>query len=367
MNNENQKKQVVEQNDVSLKELMLKTRDWWRYLLSKWLIILIVGLIGGILGFFYAKSKKPVYTASTTFVLEEEKGAGGLGNLAGLASMAGIDLGGGGGGIFRGDNIFELYKSRKIILETLLSEVEIDGKQQTLIDRYLDFTGMRESWAEKPQLLALKFVNENEVEGQPILTANRSRDSILTMVTADIAKNYLSVAKPNQELAIIQVDVIAEDESFAKTFNEEIVKNVNDFYVRTKIKKSLQNVKILAQKTDSVRRVMNGDIYTAVAVADATPNLNPTRQIKRVAPAQRAQFSAETNKAVLSTLVQNLEISKMSLMKETPLLEVIDQPIYPLKTKKFGKSKGIIAGGMLGGFLVCFILIIRRVFKSVLA
>lgn len=350
-----------QEDEISLKELILKIQEWWRYLLSKWLIILIFGILGGILGFTYAYFKKPVYTATTTFVLEDEKGSsGGLGNLAGLASMAGVDLGGSGGGIFQGDNILELYKSRTMIEKTLLTEVDYQGKKQLLIDKYIEFNKLREEWDKKPELRNLQFSVKNNQD------FSRVQDSILGTIVNDINKSYLTVAKPDKKLSIIKADVKAKDEIFAKTFNDQIVKNVNDFYVQTKTKKSVENVKILQQKTDSVRSVMNGAIYSAAAVVDATPNLNPTRQVQRVAPAQRSQFSAETNKAILSSLVQNLEMAKISLRKDAPLIQVIDQPVYPLTKERFGKTKGVIMGGILVGFMTLIILITRRFLKLVL-
>ena len=129
-----------------MKELILKIREWWAYLWSKWLTILIAGLIGGALGLTYAFIKKPVYTAETTFVLEEGESGGGLGQYAGLASMMGIDLNSGGGGIFKGDNILELYKSRRMIQETLLAKDTFNGKQQSLIERYIEFNKLRKGW-----------------------------------------------------------------------------------------------------------------------------------------------------------------------------------------------------------------------------
>jgi len=355
--------QYKQSDEISLKELIRKTQEWWRYLLSKWVVILIFGLLGCILGFTYAYAKKPIYTASTTFVLEDEKG-GGMGNLAGLASMAGVDLGGGGGGIFQGDNILELYKSRTMIEKTLLTAVNYHDKKQLLIDRYIDFNKLRESWAKKPELARLQFSADDQRKTN---NEQRLRDSVMEVIVNNINENYLKVAKPDKKLSIIKADVKSEDEFFAKAFNDQIVKNVNDFYVQTKTKKSLDNIAILKEKTDSVRRVVNGAIYTAVAVADATPNLNPTRQVQRVAPAQRAQFSAETNKAILAELVKNLEMSKMSLLRETPLIQVVDQPIYPLTKEKLGKVKSMIIGGILLGILACLFLILRRIVKQILS
>ena len=347
-------------DEISLKEIILKLREWWRYLLSKWLVILIAGIIGGLIGLAYAFYKKPVYTATTTFVLESGDGGGAsLGQYAGIASMVGIDLGGGGGGIFQGDNIIELYKSRTMIEKTLLTEIEYKNEKQLLIDRYIEFNKLREKWTDKPELKNVQF--KSQAEG-----FNRIQDSILGETVKDINKSYLTVGKPDKKLSIIKVEVKSKDETFAKVFNEQIVKNVNDFYVQTKTKKSLENVAILQQKTDSVRAVMNGAIYAAASVSDATPNLNVTRQVQRAAPIQRSQFTAETNKAILGELVKNLEMSKMALRKETPLIQVIDKPILPLEKNKFGILAGIIIGGILFGFLTLLVLFIRKIFKNML-
>ncbi len=358
--------QLINQNppdnedEISLKELILKIQEWWKYLLSKWIIILIVGLLGGAIGLWYAILQKPVYTATTTFVLESGDGGGGsLGQYAGIAAMAGIDIGGGGGGIFQGDNIIELYKSRTMIQKTLLSEIDVNGKRQLLIDQYIDFNQLRQAWAEKPELADIQFKRN-------LKPFTRIQDSIVGMMVNDINKNYLIVAKLDKKLSIINVEVKANDEVFAKVFNEQIVKNVNDFYVQTKTKKALENVAILQQKVDSVGAVMNDAIYTAAAVSDATPNLNMTRQVQRAAPMQSSQFTAETNKAILGELVKNLEMSKMSLLKETPLIQVVDEPVFPLDKEGFGKRRGVIFGGLMGGFLIVTLLLAKKYFNEIM-
>lgn len=352
----------LKQDEISLKEIVLKIIEIYRYLLSKWVIISIAGIIGGALGFVYASSKKPVYNAACTFVLEEGgAGGGGISQYSGIASMVGVELGGAGGGIFQGDNIIQLYKSRSMIQKALLSEVAIDKKNQLLIDYYLGFTGLRKSWSKKPELRKLHFKLE---DGKSF---SRLQDSILGAVVNDISRNYLIISKPDKKLSIIKVEVKAKDENFAKIFNDQIVKNVNDFYVQTKTKKSLVNIAILQQKSDSVRAVMNGAVFTAVAVSDATPNLNPTRQVERVVPMQRAQISVETNKTILGELVKNLELSKMALHQETPLIQVVDHPIFPLEKEVYSKTKGIILGIVIAVFLSIILFILSKFLKDILA
>jgi Uncharacterized protein involved in exopolysaccharide biosynthesis len=348
-----------ENDEISVKQFLSVLHDWIRYLLSKWLVIISLGILGGMLGLCYAWFKKPIYTATTTFVLEDGDKQGGLGQYAGLASMVGIDLGGGGGGLFQGENIIELYKSRTMVEETLLSRIEYNGGKHLLIDRYIEFNKLRQSWSSNAKLKDIDF----NLNGRKSFT--RLQDSILGLAVKDIKANNLFVSKPDKKLSIIRVDIKSKDELFSKMFNDQIVKNVNDFYVRTKTKKSLQNVQILQQKVDSVRAVMNGAIFTVATIVDATPNLNASRQAQRAAPMQRSQFSAETNKLILGELVKNLELSKISLRKETPLVQELDHPIYPLEKDKLGKLKGIIIGGILMSLLTVFALIARRFFKKI--
>ncbi|MNT63259.1 Chain length determinant protein [compost metagenome] len=116
-------------DEISLKELLEKAKEWYVYLLSQWKIILVAGIVGAALGLTYSFIKKPIYTATLSFALEDEK-AGGLGGALGLASTLGFDLGGGGGSIFSGSNLTELFKSRAMVEQTLLTPVVV--KEDTI-------------------------------------------------------------------------------------------------------------------------------------------------------------------------------------------------------------------------------------------
>lgn len=343
--------------EVSIKELALSAKAWIRYLISKWMIIIGVSLLGGVVGICYAWLKVPVYVASSTFVLEES-GGGGLGQYAGIASMMGVDLGGSSNnGIFQGDNIIELYKSRTMIAKTLLSNGEFDGKNESLLERYINFNNIKN-----------KFPRISEFHKGSLKVGSKftvQQDSILTWVVKRINEDNLFVGKPDKKLSIIKVELKSEDEKFAKQFNDQIVKNVNDFYVQTKTKKSLQNILILQHQTDSIRKALDNAISNVAISIDANPNVNPSRQILKV-PSQKRQIDAEANKAILTELVKNLEISKVSLRKETPLIQIVDQPVYPLEMIKPGRFFGLIVGGVIGGLLSIFTLIITRLYKRLI-
>ena len=354
---------MIEQHtndEISLKELIDKGKEWWHYLLSQWKTILLAGIIGAALGLAYSFSKKPIYTATLSFALEDEKGGGGLGSALGLASSFGIDLGGGGGSIFTGSNLTELFKSRAMVEQTLLSPVVVDGKTISLAEMYIKNNEWRDKWNDKPKLAAIQFLPDTKRK-----YFTRVHDSILGVMYQDLSKTGLSVGQKDKKIAIITIDVNSTNELFSKYFTEALVKEVSDFYVTTKSKKARENMLILERQTDSIRRELNGAI-TGVAVAnDNTFGLNPAMNVRR-APSARRQVDVQANTAILTELVKQTELAKVTLRKETPLIQVIDHPILPLKKEKFGKAKGIVMGGFFSVFAVLLFLVIRRVFKQLL-
>jgi hypothetical protein len=353
---------LSEGNEISIKEIFLFGEGYLKYIISKWLLILSVGLTGGCLGFTYASLKEPVYTATTTFVLESGDNPGSMGQYAGIASMFGLDINT-GGGIFQGNNILELYRSRNMIEKTLLSKFSYRGKKFLLIDRFVSFNKLREEWAEHKHLYNVQFRADWESLPEEQM---RLQDSLLQVIADEINRKYLAVYKLDKN-SIIRVDVTAKDEVFAKAFNDMIVQNVSDFYVQTKTRKSMSNIRILQAKTDSIRRDMNREIYSAAAIVDATPNLNATRQLQRNVPVQRSQFGAETNRAILGEMMKNLELSKMNLLRETPLIQVVDYPKFPLYRSVPGKITSFIKGLIVFGALTTMVIIAKKVFRDIMA
>nr|WP_314898190.1 Wzz/FepE/Etk N-terminal domain-containing protein [uncultured Flavobacterium sp.] len=344
--------QNIANNEI--KELIDKGKEWFSYFLLQWKIIMLAGIIGAALGLCYSIIKKPIYTATLSFALEDEK-SGGLGGALGLASSFGFDLGGGGGSIFTGSNLTELFKSRSMVEQTLLSPVASNGKIISLAEMYIQNQEWRDSWQDKPKFKNIQFLPKVKRK-----YFTRVQDSILGVIYENLSKRGLTVAQRDKKISIINIDVTSTDELFAKYFTEALAKQVSDFYVDSKSKKARMNMDILKRQTDSIRRELNGAI-TGVAVAnDNTFNLNPALNVRR-APSARRQVDVQANTAILTELVKQTELAKVTLRKETPLIQVIDRPILPLKQDRFGKAKGIVMGGILAGFLAVLGVVLKKI------
>ena len=353
--------QQIDNDEISIKELIQKIQEWIAYLKTQWILIIGIAALGGIIGFVYASFQKPSYLATTTFVLEEDKGGGGLGGAMGLASSFGFDLGGGGGGLFTSSNIIELMKSRLVVEKTLLNPVQVAGKEISLADYYIQINKLNEGWSKKPALANINFpVNADRTK------FSLQQDSILYGISSGLTKNSLVIAQKDKKVSIISLTVKSENELFSKFFCEQLLKETSDFYIETKSKKSRLNVDILQRQADSIRAELNGAITGVAAASDNVYNLNPAYNVKKT-PGTRRQVDVQANTAILTQLVAQLELSKVSLRKETPLVQLIDRPILPLQKEKVGKLKSLILGGFLAGFLTVIYLIFSNLYKKVIA
>lgn len=356
--------QNIAEDEISLKELILKIKDWYRFLISKWVVLVAAGIIGGAIGVGYAFTQKATYTATLSFALEDEKsGGGGLSGALGLASSLGIDLGTSAGGAFSGANLIELMKSRKIVEKALLNPITVNGKTQSLAQYFINFNELNKNWSEKPALKNIVFDVDADRSNYTL-----QQDSILGKIYESIAgaNGLLSVAQKDKKISIINIEVKSNDEYFSKAFTESIAQEVSSYYIEIKSKKARQNMEILQHQTDSIRAELNGAITGVAAAADNTFGLNPAMMVRKT-PGTRRQVDVQANTAILTQLVTNLEMAKVSLRKETPLIQVIDKPILPLKKEKVGKLKSLILGGFLAGFLTALILVFKKLLAGILA
>ena len=346
----------VVKDEISLKEVILSVQAWWKYMLNKWKVIVLAGVIGGVLGLVYSLLNKTTYRASSTFILEKSKSSAG-----GIASLAvKFGLGGPGGadqGLFTDeDNITAFMKSNNMGRRTLLSPVKPDSRE-LLIERYLTIYEFKEKW-KGTKLEHIKF---NAYPDSNSLVA----DSVTNFVLKRLLEKNIVIDKAYKETNILSVTVTSPDEEFSKSYTETLINNTADFYMKTVTKKVESNVAILSNQADSILQLINYSIVGAARTLDAIPNLNPAYQRLKV-PSQKNTIDVEMNKAILEQIVGNLELAKIELRKETPLFQIIDRPILPLERVKVGKVKSILFGGVIFGLIAFIFMSIKYFYRQLM-
>lgn len=349
-------KHYIDEPKISLGYLIQRLRYLVLFILSKWLKIGIgaVAIMLVVLAHNYIKPK--VYFAKTTFVLDKES-AGGFGDLGSLASLAGVNLGGlaEGSVLFQIDNIQELYRSTRILEQTLLTPVLINQEEQLLIERFADSNKLSSDWMEEG--VTLQSFNG------PREAFSRVQDSLLKESVKLINEKFLYVDKPNRKTTILEVGFSHKDEVLARFFTETHVQNVNQFYIETKTKKSFANLKILQNQTDSIKQVLDESLLRLAEIDEKYPNPNPLYKTSQV-PYQKAMIDVQANSGIYQEVVKQLELAKVAHRNQMPLIQIIDQPRYPLIDNRWSFFKTLIYGGFVGVFVMTLYFLISQVVKN---
>lgn len=351
----------MKEKEVSLVDIILKFKEAVRFLWSKKILILVVGLTGGCLGLAYSVLKPVKYKSHLTFIVESTSKSGGLGALSGLASSFGLGGLGGNGGLFENQiNLMNYLQSKTILEDVLLSEMEHSGK--TFAQHFIECYKWKENFASTPSLSKIKFaLNEDRT------SFSIPKDSILHSICNYFEENELvSVSKPDEEGSIIAINVQSKSDSLSKYLPERLLEVVSEKYTEMKTRVSQQNVDLLQFQTDSVRRVLNASLISSASSADQVYGLNPAMAVKRV-PVARDQIDVQASTILLGELIKNLELAKMTLKDQTPVIEVIDSSRFPLEEDKPGKLTSIVLFGILFGFLICGYLLTSRFFKKIMS
>jgi hypothetical protein len=353
-NKENEIHQMQTNDDeISLKDLILKIREIWKYLLTKWVIIVVVGILGASLGFVYSLTKTPEYRATLSFSVTEKSSSGG--GLSALAGQFGFNVGSSGDGVFSGNNMIELLQSRNLIERTLLSEIKINGKRCRLIDYYRELNPPEED-DEISRTISFPL----DLERKQFV---RAQDSLLYVLNRAITIEKLSIDKQKKDVNIINISFLNEDELFAKLFTEKLIGIVSEFYIQTKTKNIQINLEMMEARADSVKKEYENALLALAEFADQ--NMNPSKRSVMVEQ-QKIQTKVQLTGTTYAELAKNIEILKLELVQQTPLIQVIDAPIMPLEIERFGKRKGIVLGGFLGGFLIVAWLLAVYFYKRVM-
>jgi hypothetical protein len=326
------------EDEISLREQIEKAKALFTYFMGyKWVIV-AAGLIGGGIGFGYAHFYNvEEYESKLTFAIEEKSGGG---SLMGLASQFGVDLGGEGGGMFTSDNLLLLFKSNRIIQGALLRPLP-EVKEGNLYNHYLAIHYEKALNKKKVNLLPLNLGREK---------FSRAQDSLLMKVSINFSENGLTIAKKDKKASFIDITVKDQSELFAFWMNRYLVEEATHLYLDLKVGKMKRSVTILQTRVDSVQKIIDGTMRSAASGIDQSMGL--VSNVPRVSTVKK-QMEVQMLGTLFGELTKNLELTKFTLEREEPTIQIVDAPTFPLE--KFGRGR--VKSGVIGGFLLGFIIL----------
>ena len=288
--------------------------ELWRAIWVGKFTIIIISMVFAVASIFFALSKPNIYKASAILApASSEGGAGGLGALAGqfggLASMAGINLGGGGGvdktalalEIIKSRSFVEAFIAKHELLVPLMASKDWDMQSDTLIldDELYDI-------ADK------KWVREVEAPKKPEPSSWEAYQEFSDLIT---------VAQ-DKSTSMVNIDIEFYSPVLAKQWLVWLIKDINEFMrVQDQIE-AKASIDYLTKQLDNIKVATMETVFY--------------------------QLIEEQTKNMMLTMV-----------KKEYALKTIDPAQVPDTKDKPKRALIVVLGTMLGGILSVLIVFIR--------
>ncbi|MDG2060105.1 MAG: Wzz/FepE/Etk N-terminal domain-containing protein [Flavobacteriales bacterium] len=332
-------------DEASFKGIIVTISDYKNELKKRLLIILAVAIIFSLIGFGFSRSQEDQYNAVISFIVEDQSEGSNLSALSGMANMIGIDMGGSATSSFNQQNIIELLKSRKIIERTLNNTCKIEGKSDLLINHYIRINNL--------------ITDSSTIN----LSSNYYNDSITRIVWFRIIDRDMDILFQNDEANILNLSFESLNAELAKNFTEIVIDEMSEMYIDHQTEKSRNTLNNLYNRSDSIFKDLKISERNFAKVKD-----NNMRVMTASGRLEELQYMREVEilQSVYLELRKNIELAHMSVLNETPLIQIVDKPVLPLENINRSDLFWIVIFTFLGVFTICFIIILRKLVRDAL-
>lgn len=328
------------------------------------LIVKIVGVFS-ILGLIISVLSPKEFTASSTFVPQVDNSKGG-GKLGGLASIAGINLGGIG---MSSDIPPSLYPRivNSVKFKRALLEVSITIEKGNTKTTYQEFYENMHS----PGLLSLVrkytvglpglFLSSVSGHEEAIkMEQDEKSSSLLRLSQTEVRhfkrlRNQMQVI-PNEKEGIVELNFVMPEPLMAaemtKATEELLQKEVIDF----KIRNAKEQLKFTEKQFEEKRIDFKQKQRELASFRDKNQNISSAVALNKLQTLE-AEYNFAFN--IYTEMAKQLEQSKLQVSKDTPIFSIINPVSIP--TNKSAPNRFLIFFGFtFFGFVIALILVFTK-------
>jgi hypothetical protein len=164
----------------------------------------------------------------------------------------------------------------------------------------------------------------------------------------------------NPKATFQTLTVETRDDTLTHIWAQLYLKTITDYYINTKTKKSKELLVIMEKRVDSLRSAL---YYTQGKLA----NYNDQNQMiifqRARVIAERLQMNSTQLQAMYFDALRNYDNLKFSLVKESPLLTIIEDSELPIFVLPYRWGKIMLIGTILGFVVGCFGAYVRYLYR----
>lgn len=141
------------------------------------------------------------------------------------------------------------------------------------------------------------------------------------------------------------------DKYFAHAYVTTAIDQTANYYVELLTSKAKSNLRVLRREADSVQILMQQNLVNSASSSDL--NINPNRAALRV-DQNRALVELQVSVTIYGEIIKNLKLAEIGMRKQTPIIQIVDYPQFPLA--RVGMSP--IMWAAVGGFIASSIFLV---------
>ncbi len=318
--------------------------------------IVLITLLFAIGGVYYALTAREEFVSTGKILPEYQSKAGGLGQFAGLASLAGIDVssaGGGGSDAIRPDLYPDVLKSTPFFLDLFKTKVRTKDNKEMTFSQFYD-----------------AFVLDNKIEEKNTKIKFPTSNQYIT-VSYQTEKNLKNLrerigAVIDKKSGLITVTVKLPDPVVATIVTDYSMNFLTNYITNYRTEKAKRDLNFLAERLDAAK----GKYYNNQAKKAQYSDQYQLSMMKlQAADLQRERIESEykISSTFYNSLLQKYEEAKLKLQQETPVIKVLEPPVVPNKRSEPKRAIVVLIATFLGGiFGIIFGLIRKKNYKLVI-
>ena len=315
------------------------------------IITTVLGFLVG-LGVEVYRNTNSLKKTKIVFNLETENGSSSLGDIAASLGFGGLNA---GSSMFSGENFKELLRTKNIYRQAILTKVKVGNKVDYFGNVFLKRSDLQNhEWSDLPQDFfkhRFKTGNLDSIDVQ-----DKNIINTISLYLNDNTDIYLD----NPKASFQTLSVETRDDTLTHIWAQLYLKTITDYYINSKTKKSKELLVLMDKRVDSLRSAL---YYTQGKLANYNDqNQQIIFQRARII-AERLQMNSSQLQAMYFEALRNYDNLKFSLVKEAPLLTIIEDSELPIFVLPYKWGKIMLIGTLLGFLLGCFGAYLRFLYR----
>lgn len=354
-------------DELSLGEIIQVFIDYFYEVVRNWFLIILF-IIPPLLYFGYAAySDIPTYSASSTFMLNDDDS----GDITGIGGLLGsLGLGKGKKSESSLQKVLQLFESRRIIEATLFTKTVIDGKSDFFANYIIEQYGFHDIIEESGKASRLLELEDFRFSHAEIDSFSLDERTILAILYKKVSGDPVAGLSPmiasklDEDSGIMKLSVTSRSEGLTIKMLETFYQKLSDYYINKTVEKQQKIKNIIQLKKDSIDVELTTAEFRLADFEDSNRNLVTVKgELKRT--------KLNRQKMILSAMyievIKHLEKADFALRQKTPYVQIIDPPRTPIFPSKKSLLIGILMGIALGAALGVVFVLVRKLVRDALA